>query len=312
MVYKKIRTYRRGYLDVGDGHKLYYDLSGNPKGKPVLFLHGGPGGGSSSKDKRFFNPKIFNIIIFDQRGSGESKPSASIENNTTFKLVGDIKKLLEFLGIKKVILFGGSWGSTLALVYAINYPETVKAMVIRGIFLGTEEDEDYFINQARYMYPEVWEEMTSLVPKNKRNNIEGYYFGKATSNNKKTRNKFLFNWAKYEFSISKLEYSKDKVVNVMKDIRIPAFSLIELYYLVNHCFLPKDYIMNNLHKIENIPVSIVHGRYDCVCIPSDAYKLHKALKKSRLYFTFGGHSASDKDTESRLVKEMDRFGKLKL
>ena len=286
-------------------------MSGNPKGRPVLFIHGGPGGGFREKDKRFFNPKIFNIITFDQRGSGKSKPHASIKNNTTFKLVEDIRKLLKFLNINKVILFGGSWGSTLSLVYGIKYPKAVRAMVLRGIFLAREEDEDYFINQARYIFPEIWGEMASLVPKEKRNDIERYYYKGVISKNKKIREKFLSYWARYEFSISSLEYSKKKVDKLIKKIKIKAFSLIELYYLVNNCFLPKNYILKNLYKLKNIPISIVHGRYDCVCIPLNAYKLHKSLKNSKLYFTLGGHNASDKDTEKRLVKEMDKLRKIK-
>lgn len=304
MVYKSIKTYNKGYLHVGDKHYIYYELSGNPRGKPVIFIHGGPGGECRNDDKRFFNPRIFNIITFDQRGSGKSKPFASIKDNTTFKLVEDIKKLLDFLCIKKVILFGGSWGSTLSLVYAIKYPETVKAMVIRGIFLGTKEENDYFAYNAKYTFPEAWEKMISLVPMNKRNNIMEYYYTMIKSRNSK---KYALAWATYELSVFKLKYSKEKVNEILKKIKYKAFSLIELHYLTHNCFLPKDYILNNANRLRNIPITIVQGRYDKVCPPSSAHNLHKKIPNSRLTYTIAGHSASDEETEKILVKEMNKF-----
>ncbi len=308
MVYKKIKTYKKGYLDVGDGHRIYYELSGNPNGKPVLFVHGGPGGGFSRKDKRYFNPKKFNIITFDQRGSGKSKPFASIKNNTTFKLVEDIKKLLNFLGIKKVILFGGSWGSTLCLVYAIKYPKTVNAMVIRGIFLGTREENDYFNYRVREHFPEAWYKMIKLVPKEHHKNLMNYYFDRMHSKSKNIRKKYTLAWAKYEFSVSKLKYSEKKVKETLKEIKHEAFSLIELHYLINDCFLPKDYILKNARKLK-FPVAIIHGRYDLVCMPLSAYALHKKIKGSKLYFTISGHSAGDPENEKLLIREMNKLRK---
>lgn len=306
MVYKNIKIYKRGYLDVGDGHSIYYELSGNKKGKPVLFVHGGPGGGFSRNDKRFFNPKIFNIIAFDQRGSGKSKPFASLYKNTTFKLVSDMRKLLKFLSIKKTYIFGGSWGSTLSLVYAIKYPETVLGMVIRGIFLGSDDENYYFNYLARDHYPEAWDEMIDIVPSRKRNNFMKYYYDKITSKDRKIRLKFTRAWAKYEFSVSKLRSEEVNLKKLFKQIKHEAFSLIELYYLTNQCFLAKGYILKNAHKIK-CPVSIVHGRYDLVCKPLSAHELHKKIKNSKLYFTISGHSASDKENEEILIKEMNRI-----
>ncbi len=310
MAYKNIRTYKKGYLDVGEGYRIYYELSGNKKGKPVLFVHGGPGGGFSKKDKRFFNFKIFNIITFDQRGSGKSKPFASIKNNTTFKLVEDIKKLLDHLGIKKIILFGGSWGSTLSLIYGIKYPETVRAMVIRGIFLGTREENDYFNYKVKDHYPEAWYKMINLVPKRYQNKLMDYYFKQMKSKNKKISKKYTKAWATYEFSVSKLEYSEKKVKELLKDIKYEAFSLIELHYLINDCFFPRNYILKNVKKIK-CPVYIVHGRYDLVCPPLSAYLLHKKIRNSRLYFTIAGHSSGDSENEKMLINEMDKLGKIK-
>ncbi|MCH7567866.1 MAG: prolyl aminopeptidase [Nanoarchaeota archaeon] len=314
MVYKNIKTYKKGYLNVGDRHKIYYELSGNPKGKPVFFIHGGPGGGFSQKHKRFFNPKVFNIITFDQRGSGKSKPFASLKNNTTQKLIKDIKKLLDHLKIKKTFLFGGSWGSTLSLVYAINYPKTIAGIVIGGIFLASKQENDYFIYESRNIFPEAWKKFTSIIPKKyiKKRLIEEYYYKMIKAKNKKTRKKFTRAWAEYEFSVSCLSPSDKKIKKWLKEIKYEAFSSIELHYLVHKCFLPKDYILKNAPKLNKIPVSIVHGRYDCVCSPLSAYALHERIKGSKLYFTLGGHSASDKETEKKLITEMDKLSRVRL
>ena len=307
MVYKKIKTYKKGYLKVDKEHEIYYELSGNPKGKPVLFVHGGPGGGFLGEDKRYFNPKFFNIIHFDQRGAGRSKPFASIKNNTTFDLVNDIKKLLDFLKIKKIIIFGGSWGSTLSLVYAIKHPETVSGMVIRGIFFGSEAEDHFLVYEAQNIFPEAWEKMANLVPKSYQRKISEYYYKMMKSKDKKIRKKFALAWATYELLISRLKSSESEVKQELKQFKFESFSIIELHYLINHCFLPKNYILKNTRRIKDIPVSIVHGRYDHVTRPLNAYQLHKKLPKSKLYFTFAGHSAFEKETEKRLVKEMDKL-----
>lgn len=306
MAYKNVKAYKKGYFKVGDGHQIYYELCGNPEGKPVMFVHGGPGGGFSDKDKRFFNLKKFNVILFDQRGSGRSKPFASLNGNTTFKLAEDMRKLLGYLKIDKIILFGGSWGSTLSLVYAIRYPETVIGMVLRGIFLGSNEENDYFVYGVKDHFPEAWERMASLVPEKNRKNIIEYYYNQMNSKNEKIRKKFTLEWARYEFSVSKLIYSEKKVKETLKEVRYEAFSLIELHYLKNNCFLPKNYILNNAGKIK-CPVSIVHGRYDLVCSPESAYRLDEKLKNSKLFFTLAGHSASDEENEKMLIKEINKI-----
>src|SRR3989344_5899388 len=309
MVYHNIKTYKKGYLDVGNGHSIYYELSGNPKGKPVLFVHGGPGGGFSWHDKRFFDPKLFNIITFDQRGSGRSKPSGSIKNNGTHNLVEDIKKLLDFLRIKKTYLFGGSWGSTLSLVYAIKYPETVMGMVIRGIYLGTKEENDYFVYDARSSFPDKWENMIKLVPEG-RNPLK-HYFNMTRSGDRKTSRKYKLAWCTYEFSVSKLVFTEQKLKEILKEINFESFSLIELHYLTNNCFLPKDYILKNACRLDNIPTVIIQGRYDNVCDPYMAYILHKNINNSKLHYTLSGHSASDPETEKLLTREINKLGRLK-
>lgn len=310
-LYPKARPYKKGFLKVGDGHSLYYELCGNKKGKPVLFLHGGPGGGCSKNDRRFFNPKKFNAILFDQRGSRRSKPLYSLKCNTTGKLVQDIRKLLKHLGIEKVFLFGGSWGSTLALVYAIKYPETVAGILLRGIFLATKEDDKYFINgPVKEMYPEARERLLSFVPKKHWNSMERYYFKQIKSGKKLAREKFAFEWIYYESRISSLkEKTEAEIRKKLKKWKYQACALIETRYLANNCFLENNYILKNAGKLKGIPTSIIHGRYDLVCSPKSALKLHKKLKDSKLHFVCAGHSSSDKEIQSKLVEEMNRMGK---
>jgi len=308
MVYKKIKTYKKGFLDVGEGHSIYYELSGNPDGKPVLFVHGGPGAGFFDQDKQFFNPNIFNIITFDQRGAGRSKPFASLDNNNTSLLVNDMKKLLTMLHIDKVFLFGGSWGSTLSLVYAIRNPGMVAAMVLRGIFLGSKEEADYVFYGARHVFPEAWETMARLVPDSHKKRILEFFYEMVISQDARIRSKFSRAWETYEMSISKLRYSKREVNEFLQLIKYEASARIELHYLVNQCFIPKDHILKNVEKLRDIPISIVHGRYDHVASPFSAYTLHKKLTDSNLYYTLAGHSSYDTDTRKRLVKEMDKLG----
>ena len=306
-LFPKISPYRKGYLKVSDGHRLYYELCGNPKGKPVLFVHGGPGGGCSKDDRRFFNPKKFNVILFDQRGAGRSKPLGSLKGNTTRKLVQDMRKLLLFLKIDKVFLFGGSWGSTLSLVYAINYPETVSGMLLRGIFLASLKDVDYFINgPVKEIFPEARERFLSLVPEKERKGAVRYYSGKMNSAKRKTREKYKFEYAYYESTISHLKITHRQVMKKLKKWNYGAAALIEAKYVANDCFLEKNYILKNAHKISGIPAVIIHGRYDLVCPPLGAYKLHKKLKNSRLYFVLAGHSSSEKEIQSKLVSEMNK------
>ncbi|MEK6826482.1 MAG: prolyl aminopeptidase [Nanoarchaeota archaeon] len=309
-MYKKIRPYKNGYLKVSDGHKLYYELCGNKKGIPVIFLHGGPGAGISSDHRRYFNPKAYHIILFDQRGSGKSKPFASLKANTTKKLVQDTRAILKLLKIKKVFLFGGSWGSTLALVYAIKYPETVLGMCLRGIFLARPMDDRYFLTQSKFVNPEAYHRLMNLVPKRYKNNVLAYFHKQMLSKNKATRKKYTYEWSFYEISISKLKITQDQVKKSLKKFSYKSMSPIEVYYLKNNCFLPKNYILKNTSKIKNIPISIVHGKYDLICPPEAAYALHKKLRNSKLHFVLAGHSSSEPEIQQKLVSEMNRFAKV--
>ncbi len=316
-LFPKIKPYRHGYLNVGDGHRLYYELCGNPKGRPVLYVHGGPGAGCDDGSRRFFNPKVWNIILFDKRGANRSKPFGSLRANTTWKLVEDMRKLLEFLGIRKTFLFGGSWGSTLSLVYAINYPETVTGMVLRGIFLGRKEDIMYtYGGGAEEYFPDAWERFRGQVPTGQRSDVIGYYVKQMQSKNRKISDKFAFEFAYYELSLLKLNITHNDVMKIMgKASSHPghkSMAIIESYYMKNSCFLPRNYILDNCHKIaeRKIPISIVQGRYDALCPPIQAWLLHRALPSSRLVFAISGHGSGDPPLTAKLVEAMERISKI--
>jgi proline iminopeptidase len=305
-LFPKIRPYRKGYLDVSDGHKLYYELCGNPKGKPVLYVHGGPGAGCKESDRRFFNPKKFNIVLFDQRGAGRSKPFASTKANTTQKLVQDMRQLLQFLKIKKVFLFGGSWGSTLSLVYGLTYPETVSGMLLRGIFLATKEEIKHAFERVNEYFPDAWERFVSMVPKNNRRNVISYYLEKMKSKNKRVAEKYAYEWAYYELSMLNLDMPRKKVIESLRKYNYRSLAILEAHYMKNNCFLPHNFILKNAHKLK-MPVTIVHGRYDVICTPLAAYLLHKKIKHSRLFFVLSGHGANDANMQSKLLEEMKKF-----
>lgn len=304
-------SYKKGYLNVPGGHELYYELYGNPKGVPVLFFHGGPGGGISEKQKGYFNPQKHNVIFYDQRGSGKSKPFASLENNTTQDLISDAKRLLDNLGLKKVFLFGGSWGSTMALLFTIAYPKMVTGMMLRGVFMATKEEVKHYIGGGAVThFPDVWERFMSLVPESKKNNIIEYYLSQMHAENDETKEKHLYEWSFYEYSISQLEFNPSKIEKELKaDKSYRSLSPIEAHYMLNNCFLKDNFILKNARKIENIPTVIVQGRYDYVCPPKYAYSLHKKLKNSKLYFVIAGHSGYDPEIHKKLVEEMEKISK---
>lgn len=302
-------SYKKGYIKVSGGHRLYYELYGNPKGIPVLFFHGGPGGGFNEKHKQYFNPKKHNVIFFDQRGSGKSKPFASLKNNTTKDLLKDSKFLLNYLGINKTFLFGGSWGSTMALLFAIGNPKMVTGMLLRGIFMGTKEEIKHYIGGgvAKH-FPEIWERFISYVPKIKRGKIAEYFLKQMQSKDRKIKEKYLYEWAFYEYSISQLKLSLSQIEKEFKtDKSYRSLSPIEAHYMMNNCFIEDKYILKNIKKITNIPTVIIQGRYDYVCPPEFAYLLYKKMKNAKIHFATAGHSGSDPEIKNRLIKEMEKI-----
>lgn len=307
-----MKPYEKGYIAVGDGHRLYYERCGNRSGLPVIFLHGGPGSGFVESHKKSFDFKKFDVLFFDQRGAGRSKPFASCEANTTDHLVNDICFLLDRFGLKKVIVFGGSWGSTLALVFAIRHPERVSALVLRGIFLSDEPALAHYLQGGIGAYaPEVWEEFVSLVPHNERKQVAEYYWSKMSSASKATRTKFTYAWAKFELSLLRLEQPTPKEVEaVLAEYSYESLAVLECHYLRAGCFISKDYILRHAANIAKIPTAIVHGQYDLICPPEQAYRLHRKLPRSSLHMVCAGHAATEPEIRKALRTELARFAKL--
>ncbi len=304
---KNNNAYKSGHIDVTDGHSLYFELYGNPKGIPVLFLHGGPGAGFSDSDKQFFNKRLYNVLFFDQRGASRSKPFGSIEHNTTQDLLHDIDYILDYLHFDKVYVFGGSWGSSLALVYAIHNPKRVLGMVLRGIWLANKYGLDHYMNGGiKEFFPDVWERFKRLVPTGK--NPVSYYLSKMLSDDKKESDRYAYEWAYYELSFYTINKITD-TAELLKTLSYKSMAILEAHYIHNKCFLSEDFIMKNIDKITHIKTAIVQGRYDFICPPAQAFRLHAGLKNAKLNITNAGHSSSDADNKRTLIRELKRITK---
>ncbi|OAB48880.1 prolyl aminopeptidase [Mycoplasmopsis gallinarum] len=282
-LYPHLEPYETGYLATNSVHKIYYEISGNPKGKPIVYVHGGPGGGTSPISRRFFNPKKYKIVVFDQRGCGKSIPKLNLENNTTQDLVEDLENLRKHLSLKQVILFGGSWGTTLSLCYALKYPENVSHLILRGIFLARQSDVDWLYQEgASYLKPTEYERYKNVVLKNNLNpeNLVASYHELMHHSNKAIREEALIEWTRWESALISVNKYKFKVDNLDA---ISEISLIENHFFYHQTFIPENYILDNINKIQHIPTYIVHGEYDLDCRPSGAYELHKSMPNSKLY-----------------------------
>lgn len=305
------QSYKTGYLKVSEVHEIYYQCGGNPKGKAVMALHGGPGGSCTPDYFRYFNPEKFHVILHDQRGAGKSKPSAELKDNTTQHLVEDIEKLRKHFKLGKVILFGGSWGSTLALAYAETYPENVSGMVIRGIFTATKEEIDHFYHGGTAAYfPEVYQKLVSHIPHPEKKNFPAQLLKKLQSPNPATRDKYTQVWAAYELKIALLDMPDKRLELLLKRWAsgLYAFALLENYYMANGCFLEEGQLLKNAHKLKDIPLIMVNGRYDIICPPITAYRLHKKLPKSKVIFArSAGHSAYEPSVRKQLVRAVREF-----
>lgn len=289
---------KSGHLDVGYGHKLYWEDWGNPKSFPVIYLHGGPGAGFADRHKLAFDPSIHRVIFFDQRGSGRSTPYASTKNNTTQDLISDIVKLREYLGIERVHLFGRSWGSALALAYSIAHPESVKHMLIGGVYFGTSFENDFIsAGYVRYTYPEAWERYISIVPEDHRatgTSITQYYVDKMNSMDANEAKKYADEWTLWEASTLPINYDQRKVEEEVLAGDNLAIAKLEAHYFLNNCFMPDNYILDNVDVIKNIPCYVVQGRFDNCTPPITAYRLAKAYgDKLTLQWVSAGHRMAD-------------------
>ncbi len=306
-------------LEVGDGHALYWEQSGNPEGKPVVFLHGGPGAGSSPGHRRFFDPLFYNITIFDQRGSSRSTPYACIENNTTQHLITDIEALRRHLDIKNWLVFGGSWGSTLALCYGIYHPERCLGFVLRGIFLGSAAEHDWFIHGMATVFPEAHRDFKNFLPSEERENLIDAYYKRLTDPDPRVHLPAAVSWSRYETVCSTLlPGTVARIPPPRLDI-VPsdgnsalAISRLEAHYFINSMFLEDDFIVENLYKLSGIPTVIVQGRYDIICPPVNADRLARNWPErdknlTTMIIKDAGHSAMEPGTWRALVHATDQF-----
>ena len=308
-LYPKIKPYDSGFLNV-DQHQVYFEQCGNPNGKPALFLHGGPGGGGSEDVRRFFNPDLYRIVVFDQRGCGRSKPHGCLENNTTWDLVSDIENLRKKLSIEKWLVFGGSWGSTLSLAYAQAHPKSVSELVLRGIFLLRKEELHWFYQDgASRIFPEAWSGFLDIIDEDKRDNLMNAYHEIFKSKDKEKRLKAAVAWSKWEAATSSLSY-KPSLVEEFSDPEFAlAFALIENHYFINKgWFETENQLIENIDKIRSIPAVIVQGRYDVVCPMKTAWELSKAWPEAEMIIApSSGHAAFEKEITHALISATNKF-----
>ncbi|UTW55168.1 prolyl aminopeptidase [Kordiimonas sp. SCSIO 12610] len=309
-LYPPIETFHEEYLNVSDGHKLYVEQSGNPNGIPVIFLHGGPGGGTSPTQRRFFDPQKFHIILFDQRGCGKSEPHASLENNTTWDLIKDIEAIREHLNIEKWAVFGGSWGSTLALLYAIVHPERTNALILRGIFLMRERELDWFYGGGTgALFPEEWSRFKNTIPHHEHNDLIAAYHTRLTSDQIPQKEQLMYakEWSLWEASTVTLNPDQHSRTLSVDPRFALAFARIEAHYFKNKGFLDNsNYILDNCHKLQGIPITLVQGRYDAICPPVSAYELAKEMPWTTLKIVpVAGHSAFEPAITHELICATD-------
>ena len=309
-LYPDIAPHETGTLQVDDRHALYYEVCGNPAGKPVVILHGGPGGGCSAKMRRFHDPAKYRIVLFDQRGAGRSTPHADLVDNTTWHLVADIEALRERLGIEAWQVFGGSWGSTLALAYAQAHPRRVTELVLRGIFLLRRWELQWFYQEgASRLFPDAWAHYVAAIPEAERGDLVGAFHRRLTSDDEATRLDAARAWSVWEGATSFLHVDRDFVTGHEDAAFALAFARIENHYFVNRGFLEvEDQLLRDAYRIVDIPGVIVHGRYDVVCPVQSAWDLHQVWPKAELVITpASGHSAFEAENVDALVRATDRF-----
>ena len=311
-LFPEIEPNKEYMLTCGDIHNIYVEESGNPDGQPILFLHGGPGGGCGAKQRRFFDPKYYRIILFDQRGCGKSTPLGETKENTTKDLISDIETIRKHLNIKKWILFGGSWGSSLALAYGVRYPEYLIGLILRGVFLSREKELDWFLKDVDQFFPEYYELLLNHKDNINKDNLLEEYTRLVFGNNFNIAKKASVAWNKFEGSVLKLlptsDLSDNKEINYEFEL---ARAKVQLHYINNLCFIDGEKILNKVEVLENIPVEIVQGRYDMVCPPKTAYDLKQRLPHSQLVIIAdAGHSASEDGTLSSLISATEKFKSL--
>lgn len=307
-LYPALDPFDQRMLDVGDGHRLYVEQCGNPDGIPVVVLHGGPGGGCSPAMRRYFDPSAYRIILFDQRGCGRSRPHANVSNNTTWHLVADIERIRKLFGIEKWIVFGGSWGATLSLLYAESHPDRAMHLILRGVFLMTQAELDWFYGGgAGQFFPEQWKRFSDLIPQDERGDMIAAYNRRLFSGDLPLETRYARAWAGWENALATMH--SDGIAGESPAEYARAFARLENHYFTHNGFLDEDdYILRNRHQIEHIPATIVQGRYDMICPPISASKLADGWKHADLkMIKAAGHALSEPGITAELVSATQRL-----
>ena len=307
-LYPPIEPYDSGMLKLDLTHDMYWEQSGYPKGLPVLFLHGGPGAGATSIHRRFFDPSTFRIVIFDQRGAGRSTPRGELADNTTGHLIDDIESLREHLEIEQFLLFGGSWGSTLALAYAEAYPDRCLGLVLRGVFLGRPSEIDWFLYGIRTVFPEAWRDFVAPLAAEECGDLLANYYRRLTSDDAEIYLPAARAWSRYEGACSTLMPSPETVAAFGEDEMAYALARIETHYFINGNFMAENALLDRLGRVKHLPCTIIQGRYDMICPISTAEELHLAWPQSEFVVVpDAGHSAMDPGIRSALVRTTEQY-----
>ena len=310
-LWPEIEPFQAEYLNVSDIHEIYYELCGNPKGKPVFVLHGGPGGRCTPYYRRFFNPEKFLIVLFDQRGGGKSKPLGEIRQNSTQDLIKDIEKLRVHLNLDKIVIFGGSWGSTLGLVYAESYPNNISGMILRGVFTATEKEMNHIYNVIPKFFPVEYSDFVSALPEPDKAPTPDYLYNYLNKSDENTIKQIVQAWMNYESKTNMLEAPDnllEEILSSSSQSDLLAALKVQQHYVINQCFLENGQIIRDVDKISHIPIILINGRYDMYCPPVTAYRLHKMLPESQLIIVeSAGHWMGEKPIEKELIKAMKKF-----
>lgn len=307
--YPEIEPYQTGFLETGDGHSVYYERVGTPGARPAIFLHGGPGGGISPDHRRFFDPARYDVMLFDQRGCGRSVPHASLDNNTTWDLVADIERLRALMGCDQWLVFGGSWGSTLALAYAETHPEHVSAMILRGVYTVTRSELDWYYRfGVSQMFPDAWERFVAPIPLAERDDLITAFRNRLTSQDETVQLEAARAWSIWEGTTITLLPPPDIHATFGEDHFALAFARIENHYFLHDCWLQPGQLLRDVHKLHGIPAEIIHGRYDMPCPLRTAWDLHQHWPGSQLHIVEGaGHAATEPGIIDQLIRATDRF-----
>ncbi len=312
-LFPNIEPFNTFYLPVSDLHTIYIEESGNKNGKPVIFLHGGPGGGVDPKYRRYFNPDKWRIIMFDQRGCGNSTPFAELKENTTWDLVDDIEKIRKHLSIDRWVVYGGSWGSTLSLAYSQTYPDSCKALILRGIFLVRKKEIHWFYQEgASKIFPDDWQSFIAPIPIEKRDNLLEAYYNLLIGKDSSKKIEAAKAWSTWEGSTVRLIQDKDFIGDFSDEKFAEAFARIESHYFMNNAWFNSDnHLIENVDKIRHIPAVIIHGRYDVICPVENAWELHQAWPESELHIIpDAGHSIFEEGIKDKILEYTEKFSSL--